>query len=412
MIHSFSSAVYGAFVLKYTSKSHPLLWSYLPLFQRTLSEAKLTSSKILVGLSGGVDSSVTALVLQALGCDVAALFMKNWDEDDGTDYCTAKQDLADAQAVADQLGIKLHTANFAAEYWDSVFESFLSSYQAGFTPNPDVLCNREIKFEVFREYATLLGFDAIATGHYALMKKSALGPQLVQSVDQNKDQTYFLNGVRREQLQNVLFPLGCIKKSVVRALAEEAGLATTRKKDSTGICFIGERRFKDFLSQYLPAQPGDICNDAGEVLGQHQGLMYYTLGQRKGIGIGGIAAADERPWYVARKCLKSNRLFIVQDSEHPWLMSKSAQLSSINWISHVQTFCAPGENWTGFARCRHRQALVPVELSASEMLSETPLFTFPTPQWAVTPGQYLVLYHEGICLGGGPIGFDPTNQSS
>lgn len=399
----------GVTLLKYSSTSHPLLWSYLPKFKKTLENAQLSSSKILVGLSGGVDSSVTAMVLQALGCDVAALFMKNWDEDDGTDYCTAKQDLADAQAVADQLGIPLHTANFAAEYWDSVFESFLKSYQAGFTPNPDVLCNREIKFEVFRDYASHLGFDAIATGHYALMEKTNLGPQLMQSVDANKDQTYFLNGVRPDQLKDVLFPLGCIEKPVVRALAEEAGLATTRKKDSTGICFIGERRFKDFLSQYIQAQPGDICNDTDEVLGRHTGLMYYTLGQRKGIGIGGIAAADERPWYVARKCLKTNRLFIVQDSEHPWLMSQSVQLSSINWITHVRHFVQDQNDWTGVARCRHRQALVPVSLAAAEIDSDQPRFTFSAPQWAVTPGQYLVLYHGDICLGGGPIclGDDP-----
>lgn len=384
------------------SNTHPLLWSHLPLFQQTLDRAKLASSRILIGLSGGVDSSVTALVLLALGYDVAGLFMKNWDEDDGTDYCTAKQDLADAQAVADQLGIQLHSANFAAEYWDSVFESFLASYQSGLTPNPDVLCNREIKFAVFRDYAHQLGYESIATGHYALMEGTN-GPQLYKSVDSNKDQTYFLNGVLTHQLKNVVFPLGCIDKPMVRQLADEAGLATKKKKDSTGICFIGERRFQDFLRQYLPAQPGVICDTQGLELGQHQGLMYYTLGQRKGIGIGGLANSNENPWYVAKKCLKTNRLIITQDAEHPWLMSTTAALSSINWISSVEPYLNSDGSWSGEARCRHRQSLVPVFLPVEQVASRTPVFEFDTPQWAVTPGQYLVLYHENLCLGGGPI---------
>ena len=386
--------------MNYSENTHPILWRHLAALQHNIDQAQLSSPKILVGLSGGVDSSVTAMILQALGYQVSGLFMKNWDEDDGSEYCTAQQDLEDAQAVADQLGIQLHTANFAAEYWDNVFEDFLESYKAGFTPNPDVLCNREIKFQVFRDFATHLGFPAIATGHYARMVLTHDGPELHQSVDDNKDQTYFLNGVRRQQLHNVVFPLGCIAKPVVRELAEESQLATKRKKDSTGICFIGERRFKDFLSQYLPAKPGIICDDQGKELEQHQGLMYYTLGQRKGIGVGGIANTDEKPWYAAKKCLKTNRLFVTQEHDHQWLMSNSAQLQSINWI------CQPifdSDVWHGFARCRHRQALTAVRIAAEEFHKAQPIIQFNDPQWAVTPGQYLVLYNNGVCYGGGPI---------
>ncbi len=391
--------------MKISQETHPILWQHLPELQHCVEMAGLPSQQILVGLSGGVDSSVTALVLKALGYDVSGLFMKNWDEDDGTEYCTAKQDLADAEAVAQQLGIPIHTANFAAEYWDSVFEDFLASYKAGFTPNPDVLCNREIKFQVFKHYAAHLGFTAIATGHYARTKASKNGVQLCMSVDSNKDQTYFLNNVSQQQLQNVVFPLGCIDKPLVRQIAEEAGLATQKKKDSTGICFIGERRFKDFLSQYLPAKPGDICNEDGKVMGQHQGLMYYTLGQRKGIGIGGVAQASEDPWYVAKKCMDTNRLYIVQDARHPWLMSKTVTLQSLNWITSPRLLATEQEIeedlWRGYARCRHRQALVPVSFKLSQ--AENPVITFDEAEWAVTPGQYLVLYKDGVCLGGGAI---------
>ncbi|MEC8009918.1 MAG: tRNA 2-thiouridine(34) synthase MnmA [Pseudomonadota bacterium] len=388
-----------------SAETHPILWQHLPALRACVEEAQLPSNEIIVGLSGGVDSSVTALVLKALGYNVAGLFMKNWDEDDGTEYCTAKQDLADAQAVANEIGIKLHTANFAAEYWDNVFEDFLQSYKAGFTPNPDVLCNREIKFQVFKQYAEHLGYTCIATGHYARTRNTPEGVQLRQSVDDNKDQTYFLNGVMKSQLTHVTFPLGCIDKPTVRQIAEEAGLATQKKKDSTGICFIGERRFKDFLSQYLPAQPGGIYNDQDEKLGDHQGLMYYTLGQRRGIGIGGVSNTSENPWYVARKDLKNNRLYIVQDPQHPWLMSYEVQLQSINWITHPSLTATPEEIetgiWKGLARCRHRQQLVPVSLRLDD--GDQPRVTFDSPEWAVTPGQYLVLYRDGICLGGGPI---------
>lgn len=395
--------------MTYTEKSHPLLWQHLARFEQHLAQAQLGTDQILVGMSGGVDSSVTALILKALGYNVAGLFMKNWDEDDGTEYCSARQDLADAQAVADQLHIPLHTANFAAEYWDNVFEDFLASYKAGYTPNPDVLCNREIKFQVFREYAQHLGFNAIATGHYASIRHSVHGPQLLQSVDANKDQTYFLNSVLREQLAQVVFPLGCIEKPLVRELALEAGLATQRKKDSTGICFIGERRFRDFLGQYISARPGEICDENGKPLGEHQGLMYYTLGQRKGIGVGGVVQGEEKPWYVARKCLATNRLFIVQDAQHPWLMTTTVQLDSINWITPPQEI-SDALPWRGFARCRHRQALVPLTMQSAPN-DARPVFIFDAPEWAVTPGQYLVLYQDGICLGGGPIMQQPEDQT-
>jgi len=383
--------------MKLSAQSHPLLWQTLPQFEAALAQSPIRPGPTLVGMSGGVDSSVTALVLKALGQDVAGLFMKNWDEDDGTDYCTAKRDLADAVAVADQLQIPLHTANFAAEYWDNVFEDFIASYTSGFTPNPDVLCNREIKFQVFRDYAQALGFANIATGHYAVVKSSSTGPELHRAIDENKDQTYFLTGVAAHQFQNVVFPLGVVDKPLVRQLAAEAHLATRSKKDSTGICFIGERRFKDFLQTYIPAQPGIICDDHEKSIGQHQGLMYYTLGQRKGIGVGGLSGADEKPWYVARKCLATNRLFITQDPQHPWLMSHSAELGSINWIT------PPSKTpWHGQARYRHRQPLISTQ-SQSPLTSQQPVFIFDQPAWAVAPGQYLVLYSGTLCLGGGPV---------
>ncbi|HSH49759.1 MAG TPA: tRNA 2-thiouridine(34) synthase MnmA, partial [Halomonas sp.] len=271
-----------------------------------------THGKVIVGMSGGVDSSVSALLLLEQGYAVEGLFMKNWDEDDGSEYCTAKDDLADAQAVCDKLGIPLHTANFAAEYWDNVFEHFLAEYRAGRTPNPDILCNREIKFKVFLEYAELLGAEKIATGHYVRQGIRDGRPRLLKGLDANKDQSYFLYAVPEAAIARTLFPLGELEKSEVRAIAERHGLATARKKDSTGICFIGERRFSDFLKRYLPAQPGAIETPQGDVIGEHMGLMYYTLGQRQGLGIGGLADYPEEPWYVAAKDLERNVLIAVQ----------------------------------------------------------------------------------------------------
>jgi tRNA-specific 2-thiouridylase len=280
-----------------------------------------SASKVIVGMSGGVDSSVSALLLKEQGYRVEGLFMKNWEEDDGTEYCTAKEDFADAQAVADKLGIPLHGANFAAEYWDNVFEHFLEEYRAGRTPNPDILCNREIKFRAFLDYALTLGADAIATGHYARCNEEDGQATLLKGLDHNKDQSYFLHAVGHRELEQTLFPLGDMEKPAVRQVAQQHGLATAKKKDSTGICFIGERRFKDFLQQYLPAQPGDIHSLDGELLGQHQGLMYHTIGQRQGLGIGGLANHSDAPWYVVDKDLERNVLLVAQGNEHPalWL---------------------------------------------------------------------------------------------
>lgn len=268
-------------------------------------------------MSGGVDSSVSALLLQQQGFHVEGLFMKNWNEDDGTEYCTAAKDLLDAAAVCQKLNIHLHTANFASEYWDNVFEHFLEEYKAGRTPNPDILCNREIKFKVFIEFAKNLGADYIATGHYANTRKENSHTLLCKGKDTNKDQSYFLHAVSESEFSKTLFPIGNIEKSQVREIAEQHGLVTHNKKDSTGICFIGERRFKDFLETYLPAQPGDIIDDKDTVIGQHQGLMYHTIGQRQGLGIGGVAGAKEEPWYVAEKLLDTNQLRVVQGSNHP-----------------------------------------------------------------------------------------------
>ena len=288
-----------------------------------LSPSPSATPKVIVGMSGGVDSSVSAYLLLQQGYVVEGLFMKNWEEDDGTEYCTAKEDLKDAQAVCDKLGIKLHTANFAAEYWDNVFEHFLAEYKGGRTPNPDILCNKEIKFKAFLEYAQALGADYIATGHYTRRSADTDCAQLLKGLDPNKDQSYFLHAVNGKQIAKTLFPVGELPKPEVRRIAQEQGLATYDKKDSTGICFIGERRFKDFLQQYLPAQKGTIVTDEGKVIGEHQGLMYYTIGQRQGIGIGGVKNSAEAPWFVVSKDLVNNRLVIGQGHEHPLMMSRS-----------------------------------------------------------------------------------------
>ena len=351
-------------------------------------------SKIIVGMSGGVDSSVSALLLQQQGYEVEGLFMKNWDEDDGTEYCTAKTDLADAQSVCERLGIKLHTANFAAEYWDNVFEHFLGEYKAGRTPNPDILCNREIKFKAFLDYALTLGADYIATGHYC--RNSADG-QLLKGLDPNKDQSYFLHAVASEQICKTIFPIGEIEKPLVRQLAEEHGLTTHNKKDSTGICFIGERRFKDFLQQYLPAQPGKIESVDGDIIGDHSGLMYHTIGQRQGLGIGGVAGASEAPWYVVEKDLERNVLLVAQGSNHPMLFKDGLILSEIHWIKGT----AEPLPLACKAKSRYRQTdqACTIEPSANNGFT----VWFDTPQRAITPGQSVVFYQNDICLGGGVI---------
>ena len=347
-------------------------------------------------MSGGVDSSVAALMLIEAGYRVEGLFMKNWEEDDGTEYCTAKEDLADAQSVADQLGIRLHSANFAAEYWDGVFDHFLSEYRAGRTPNPDILCNREIKFRAFLDYATQLGADLIATGHYVQTDVSGDTTQLRKGVDGNKDQSYFLHQVDHQALGRSLFPVGNVDKTLVREKAASAGFVTARKKDSTGICFIGERRFRDFLKQYLPAQPGPIVSIDGDELGEHEGLMYHTIGQRQGLRIGGLANRPEAPWYVVDKQVADNVLVVAQGNEHPALFKTQLTATDVIWISGEP----PKFPLTCHAKIRYRQADQPCEVSVSGTKVQV---SFTTPQRAVTPGQSVVFYEGDICLGGGVI---------
>ena len=354
--------------------------------------------KVIVGMSGGVDSSVSALLLQQQGYVVEGLFMKNWDEDDGTEYCTAKQDLSDAEKVCKTLGIPLHSANFAAEYWDNVFEYFLDEYRAGRTPNPDILCNREIKFKVFLEYAELLGADFIATGHY-VRKSSENGHTLLRKgLDNNKDQSYFLHAVEEAALAKTLFPVGELEKPEVRRLAEEHELITHNKKDSTGICFIGERRFKDFLEQYIPAQPGPMKTPDGTQLGEHQGLMFYTLGQREGLGIGGVKTADEAPWYVVAKDLPNNTLVVAQGNNHPLLFTAVLKVSQLHWINPRPD----EEEFSCMAKIRYRQSDQACRIKVSEKGAICTV-TFDDPQRAATPGQSLVMYQDDICLGGGVI---------
>jgi len=355
------------------------------------------ASKVIVGMSGGVDSSVAALLLQEQGYRVEGLFMKNWDEDDGTQYCTAKEDFADAQLVADTLGITLHGANFAAEYWDRVFEHFLAEYQAGRTPNPDILCNREIKFKAFLEYAMLLEADYIATGHYTRRGEADGKTTLLKGLDANKDQSYFLHAVGYAELAKSLFPLGAMAKPEVRRLALQHGLATARKKDSTGICFIGERRFKDFLQQYLPAQPGAIHSLDGAILGTHQGLMYHTIGQRQGLGIGGLAQRQEAPWYVVEKDLTHNVLLVAQGNDHPALFTYSLCAGEIHWVSGA----AAPLPLQCTAKVRYRQpdqACILTHTTGQDYRVD-----FETPQRAITPGQSVVFYQSERCLGGGVI---------
>lgn len=355
-----------------------------------------TNTRVIVGMSGGVDSSVSALLLKNQGYQVEGLFMKNWEEDDGTEYCTAKEDLADAQAVCDKLGIKLHTANFAAEYWDNVFEYFLAEYKAGRTPNPDILCNREIKFKAFLDYALMLGADLIATGHYVRRRDETGQTLLLKGLDPNKDQSYFLHAVAGEQLAKSLFPVGELAKPQVRAIAEQYDLITAKKKDSTGICFIGERRFSDFLKQYLPAQPGDIETLSGEVIGKHHGLMYHTIGQRQGLGIGGLKNASEDPWYVMAKDLQRNVLIVGQGNNNPCLFANALTCKEIYWVNPIEL----SQPLQLTAKVRYRQADQTCTLHKT---TKGYHISFAEPQRAVTPGQSVVLYTKDICLGGGVI---------
>jgi tRNA-specific 2-thiouridylase len=364
---------------------------------------------VIVGMSGGVDSSVSALLLKQQGYQVEGLFMKNWDEDDGTEYCTAKEDLVDAERVCEKIGIKLHTANFAAEYWDNVFEHFLEEYKAGRTPNPDILCNREIKFKVFLEYAKMLGGELIATGHYVRRADRDGHTYLLKGLDPNKDQSYFLHAVGEAEFAKSLFPVGDIEKPEVRRIAEEYGLVTHNKKDSTGICFIGERRFKDFLQQYLPAQPGEIQTPDGTVIGQHAGLMYHTIGQRQGLGIGGVKGANEEPWFVAQKDLTRNVLVVVQGTNHPLLFTNHLIAQQAHWINGSPLIkdtglisdSAPPTSFTCTAKNRYRQddQACRVTILADGTLD----VHFDAPQRAITPGQSVVFYQGDVCLGGAVI---------
>lgn len=358
-------------------------------------------AKVIVGLSGGVDSSVSAALLKQQGYRVEGLFMKNWDDDDGTEYCTAQQDLEDALRVADQLDIELHTVNFAKDYWNNVFEHFLVEYKAGRTPNPDVLCNREIKFKVFVDYAEKLDANWIATGHYVRTASIDNDDQpqacLLKGQDPLKDQSYFLNAVPEKQLRKTLFPLGEIEKSEVRQLAAQLGLHVSTKKDSTGICFIGERRFSDFLNRYLPAQPGEIVDELGATLGEHQGLMFHTIGQRQGLGIGGVNGTDNLPWYVAEKQLKDNRLVVVQGSNHPALFKAELVAENAHWINSQ-----PALPFRCQAKTRYRQPDQACTVEHDEASGGLAV-RFDEPQRAITPGQYIVFYQQDHCLGGAVI---------
>ncbi len=348
--------------------------------------------RVVVGMSGGVDSAVAALLLKRAGYEAVGLFMKNWEDDDDDKYCSTRQDLVDAAAAADAIGIELEAVNFSAEYKDRVFAEFLREYSAGRTPNPDVLCNAEIKFKAFLDHAMRLGASRIATGHYARVDSSENRFRLLRGKDAGKDQSYFLHRLNQAQLARVLFPVGEMKKSEVRRLAEEAGLPNHAKKDSTGICFIGERPFRDFLNRYLPKVPGAIKTPEGRVLGEHIGLAFYTIGQRKGIGIGGTG----EPWYVAEERLESNELIVVQGHDHPLLMKEALSAAEPAWVAGT-----PPQATVLSGKTRYRQADARCTLAA--VLESEIRVDFANPQWAVTPGQSVVLYDGEVCLGGGFI---------
>ncbi|MFZ3220184.1 MAG: tRNA 2-thiouridine(34) synthase MnmA [Rhodoferax sp.] len=365
----------------------------------------MSKQRIVVGLSGGVDSAVTAYLLKQQGHEVIGIFMKNWEDDDDSEYCSSNIDFVDAAAVADVIGIEIEHVNFAAEYRDRVFAEFLREYQAGRTPNPDILCNAEIKFKAFLDHAMRLGAEKIATGHYARVRQN---PQtglheLLKGLDPSKDQSYFLHRLNQAQLSKTLFPVGELHKTEVRQIAEDMHLPNARKKDSTGICFIGERPFREFLNRYIAKEPGPIKDPRGRTIGQHVGLSFYTLGQRQGLGIGGIKArgaqkggGEHAPWFVARKDMDSNTLWVVQGHEHPWLQSLSLRAQDASWIAGT-----PPTATALAAKTRYRQADAPCTLHDASLQGFG--LEFAQAQWAVTPGQSAVLYDGDVCLGGGVI---------
>jgi tRNA-specific 2-thiouridylase len=354
--------------------------------------------KVVVGMSGGVDSSVSAYLLKEQGYQVEGLFMKNWEEDDNDEYCAAAEDLKDAQAVSDKLGITLHTINFAAEYWDNVFEYFLAEYKAGRTPNPDIMCNKEIKFKAFLEFAAEeLSADYIATGHYVQRSNETGNWQMLRGLDDNKDQSYFLYTLGEQHISQTLFPIGNLEKPRVREIALEQDLVTHDKKDSTGICFIGERKFKDFLAQYLPAQPGEIETAEGKIIGKHEGLMYHTLGQRKGLLIGGMKEYGDEPWYVVDKDIERNVLIVGQGANHPRLYSTGLLANQLHWVDRK----GPQQAIKCSVKTRYRQQDIPCQITPHS--DGSLLVEFDEPQKAVTPGQSAVFYQNEICLGGGII---------
>ncbi|MEY3263626.1 MAG: tRNA 2-thiouridine(34) synthase MnmA [Pseudomonadota bacterium] len=363
----------------------------------------MRGKRVVIGMSGGVDSSVAAWLLKEQGYEVIGLFMKNWEDDDDDQYCSTRQDWLDAASVADVIGVDIDAVNFAAEYKDRVFAEFLREYQAGRTPNPDVLCNAEIKFKAFLDHAMALGADLIATGHYARVREAACGGrfELLKAVDASKDQSYFLHRLNQTQLATTLFPLGDLPKTAVREMAAKLKLPNAQKKDSTGICFIGERPFREFLNRYLSFQPGPMKTPEGDIVGEHVGLSFYTLGQRKGIGIGGIqsrtnAAGNHDAWYVARKDIANNTLYVVQGHAHPWLLSGALTADQVSWVAGA----APTDGAFS-AKTRYRQADM---ACTHQSLAEGQFaLQFAQSQWAVTPGQSAVLYDGEVCLGGGII---------
>ena len=358
--------------------------------------------RVVVGMSGGVDSSVAAWLLKQQGCEVVGLFMKNWEDDDSEEYCTSRVDLVDAASVADVIGIDLEAVNFAAAYRERVFAHFLREYEAGRTPNPDVLCNSEIKFRAFLDHARSLGADHIATGHYARVGRAGAGVELLKAADRTKDQSYFLHQLTQEQLAPVLFPLGGMHKRDVRAIAKREGIPTWAKKDSTGICFIGERPFRDFLAKYLPKTPGPIATPEGHVVGRHHGLAYYTLGQRQGLGVGGTKNGTGLPWFVAGKEAARNTLVVVQGHDHPLLYRPAVEAQQMHWIAGAAPGAMVLARLGAKTRYRMPDAACRVELIDGDRCRAT----FAAPQWAPTPGQYLVLYDGDVCLGGGVIATD------